>query len=434
MDDKDMRHVHPPDAVRPKTVKADTSDGTRPAPRLLLVLAVLLLAGGLAAGCWDKREAEDLAYVRATVVDCGPEGGVRILAQVPNPRAIGGGIMAAITPGVSVASKPYRNYVADGRTIFEAIRRMSLASPRRLFWGQNALVVFCEGMAREGLAPHLDFFERSQEIRRRLVSILITPSDPYRLFDIPGTHEPAPAGRIERIIEHEELSSRFAVVSLSEFFRMLAAEGQEAYCGVVRMRPNPARPSTAQQPEAPEPDPVLELSGAAAFRGDRLAGYLDERETRGLLWVRNKVRGGEVTAPGPSGGYVTLEVGPGKARIIPAIREGRLLATLEVKGVDALVAESESPLDLTRPEAVRALEKALVRGIEDDMLAAAARAQTLGSDVLGVGAAFHRKYPDEWREMKENWPEIFPTVEITAHAEASIRRTGFIERGMTIKN
>lgn len=436
MEGKKMGRGHPP-VFGEKTVGADLR--VRPClgglPRLFVTVAVVLLMTVVATGCWDKREAEDLGYVRSTALDRAPGGKVRLLVQVPSPRAIGGGGMAAITPAASIASKPYRNFEADGATVFDAIRQLALQSPRRLFWAQNGTVIFTEDLARQGIARHLDFFERSMEIRRRLNHVLVTPSEPNILLDIPAPHETNPSGRIERIIEQERQSSRFAVVNLSDFLEMLATEGQDVYCGVVRARRNPAFPGRVQDPNAPEPGLTLQLSGAAAFRGDRFAGYLTERETRGLLWAQNRLLGGAVTVPAPDGrSRVTLEIVRGKGRIVPAIEDGRLTATVKVTGVEADVAQSEGALDLSRPETVRALDRALSQAIEGEVLAAAVRAQELGADVLGVGAAFHRKFPRQWREMKADWAEIFPTVEVTARAEAAVRRTGLIEKGVTIKD
>lgn len=403
--------------------------------RFCLFIIALLVIGGSMGGCWDKKEAEDLGYVRATALNSAPDGKVHLLAQVPNPATLGGAGTARITPGASQDAKAYRNFEAEGSTVFEAIRQLALQAPRRLFWAQNTLVIFSEGLTRQGIAPHLDFFERSMEIRRRLNHVLVTPNDPRVLLDVPAPHETIPAGRIERIIDQEQQTSRFAIVTLSAFLRMLSTEGQDAYCGVVRVRNNPARPALVQQANAPEPTLTIELSGAAAFRGDRFAGYLTERETQGLQWARNEIRGGFVTVPSPSGsGRVTLDILRGKGRMIPAIQDGRLLVTIEITGVVAELAQAEAPLDLTRPEVLHTLDHALAREIEQEVIAAANKSQDLGADVLGVGAAFHRKFPREWREMKDNWPEIFPTVEITARAEATIHRTGFIQKGITIKD
>ncbi|MBE0467432.1 MAG: Ger(x)C family spore germination protein [Candidatus Desulforudis sp.] len=404
--------------------------------RLCLFICAILIIGGSTGGCWDKKEAEDLGYVRSTALDSAPGGKVRLLVQIPNPATFLGGGLAAITPGTSQDAKAYRNFEVEGDTVFEAIRRMSLQSPRRLFFAQNTTVIFSEALARQGIAPHFDFFERSVEIRRRLNYFFITPNDPRVLLDVPAPHENTPAGRIERIILQEQLTSRFAAVTLSAFIRMLAAEGQDAFCGVARVRNNPARPGLVQQTNAPEPALTIELSGAAAFRGDRFAGYLNERETRGVLWARNELQGGFITVASPSGnGHVTFSISRrAKSRIIPAIEDGRLMATVKIINVVAELAQSEPQLDLTRSEVMRSLDQALAREIEREVIAAAHRSQDLGADVLGVGASFHRMLPGEWREMRDNWPEIFPTVEITAQVEATVRRTGFIQKAITIND
>lgn len=400
-----------------------------------LVATVALVGLIIASGCWDKKEIEDLGYVRATVIDQDPDGRVRVLVQVPNPRAFGGGGMGGFTPSASMASKTYRNIETKGTSLFEALRQLSLQSSLRLFYAHNLLLIFTERAAKQDIERYLDFLERNTEMRLRLNYVLVTPSAPRVLLDIPSPHDPVPASRIHGIIDSNPiLTSRFAAISFSEFLTMLSREGQDAFCGVIRCQDNQARDPTGQHAQAPEPKLTVQLSGSAAFRGGQLAGFLTERETRGLLWAHGRVRGGVVNIEAvPGGVQAALEILHAKSRIIPEIRDGRLLATVDVTGVDADVGQSEGSEVLSRPDCLQLLERALAGTIESEVLAAAEKAQSLDSDVLGVGAAFHRKYPQEWKEMKENWPEVFPTVEITAQAEVTIRGSGLIEKSTPIQ-
>ena len=45
-------------------------------------------------------------------------------------------------------------------------------------------------------------------------------------------------------------------------------------------------------------------------------------------------------------------------------------------------------------------------------------------DILGFAEEFHRKYPREWKKVKKDWDEIFPTVKVTLDIKAYIRRPG----------
>lgn len=45
----------------------------------------------------------------------------------------------------------------------------------------------------------------------------------------------------------------------------------------------------------------LRAGGTAVFKKDKLVGWLDNAETRGLLWVLGKVQSGILVVPAPGG-------------------------------------------------------------------------------------------------------------------------------------
>ncbi|MGB9803626.1 hypothetical protein [Desulfofundulus sp.] len=105
------------------------------------VCLLLLLTPVLLAGCWDHREVEDLGIVLLTAVDSAPEGRVRLEVQALVPAAVagGGGGMAGMGGGGGGGGgrKRYLNLSMEGRTIFEAVRRLSMETPRELFFAHN---------------------------------------------------------------------------------------------------------------------------------------------------------------------------------------------------------------------------------------------------------------------------------------------------------
>lgn len=390
------------------------------APLVLLSLAVF------AAGCWDLREVEDLAFVMATAVDTAPRGEVKLLVQVINARALGAGPRGGITQGASIPTKPYRNYETVGRTVFDAIRELSLNVPKRLYFAQNREVLFTEKMARRGLGEVIDFFDRSVEIRK-LAYVLVVKGNMEEVLELPGALAPSPALRIEGIMLHQHMANHFPLVSLGDFLGFLAAEGQETYCPVIRLGKNPTQKLRPHKPSplAPEPYLQMKIAGTALFRKDKLVGFLNEHETRGLLWARGKVQGGHLEVPCPSGkGKISLEILRSKARMKPEITgDGRLKVTVKIRE-EANLVETGCPLDVGKVDVIKKLEALQARAIEREVMDAVRRAQEYRSDAFGFGAAFHRRYPREWREMRDAWAEeFFPAVEVKVVADAKIRRT-----------
>lgn len=391
-----------------------------------LVVLVLLLLVVFAAGCWDLREVEDLAFVMAVAVDTAPRGEVKLLVQVINPRALVAGPRGGVTPGASIPAKPYRNYEAVGRTIFYAFRELSLGVPKRLFFAQNREILFTEKMARKGLGEIIDFFDRGVETRK-LAYVMLIKGKMEEVLELPGALTPAPALRIEGIIRQQHLANHYPLVNLGEFLRLMETDGQEAYCPVIRLEKNPTQVLRPLKPTPLVPEPALQMiiAGTALFRKDKLVGFLNERETRGLLWAKGEVQGGALVVTCPSGKReVSLEILRSEARMKPEItNDGRLKVTVKIREEGNLV-ETGCPVDTGKVEVLKKLEKLKARAIEREVMDAVRRAQEYRSDAFGFGAAFHRRYPREWRVMRDAWSEeFFPLVEVKVFAEAKIRRT-----------
>ncbi|MEW6770316.1 MAG: Ger(x)C family spore germination protein [Bacillota bacterium] len=390
---------------------------------LAMVLLVLTVFAG---GCWDLREVEDLAFVLAIAVDTTPRGEFKLLVQVINPRALVAGPRGGLTPGASIPAKPYRNYEAVGRTIFYAFRELSLGVPKRLFLAQNREILFTEKVARQGLGEIIDLFDRGVEIRK-LAHVLLIKGEMEEVLELPGALTPAPALRIEGIIRQQHLANRYPLVNLGNFLRLMETEGQEAYCPVIRLEKSPTQVLRPHEPTplAPEPAFQMIIAGTALFCKDKLRGFFNEREARGLLWAKGEVQGGALVVPCPSGkGKISLEILRSEARMIPEItNDGRLKVTVKIRE-EANLAETTSPIDTSKAEVIKQLEGIQAKAIEREVVSAVHRAQEYGSDVFGFGAAFHRRYPREWQAMRDAWAEeFFPMVEVKVAAEAKIRRT-----------
>jgi len=53
-----------------------------------------------------------------------------------------------------------------------------------------------------------------------------------------------------------------------------------------------------------------------------------------------------------------------------------------------------------------------------------AKAQAIGSDIFGFGAAIHRKYPKEWAAISDRWDQMFPAIDVEIQVNAQVRHSG----------
>src|SRR5699024_4851052 len=76
-------------------------------------------------------------------------------------------------------------------------------------------------------------------------------------------------------------------------------------------------------------------------------------------------------------------------------------------------------------EFLKTVEKRVKYKIEKDLEKIIGDIQNkYNADILCIGEHISKFEPDLWKEIEEDWDEIFPTLNINVHADVKIRRTG----------
>ncbi|NPV29046.1 MAG: Ger(x)C family spore germination protein [Firmicutes bacterium] len=380
-----------------------------------LVAAVLLILFS-AGGCWSRKEPNEIAIVQAMGLDR-KENRIWLTVQIVRPQAItvpggAGGAMPRVKPVWTIA--------VSGSTPFEAVRNLGLVIPRHPIYSHARVLVVGEDLARSGLYPVLDRYSRSVELRLN-TWVFVAPGEARRLLQPEeGELERMPGEQIEGLIRGIRWQAKGFPVRIYEFLDAFAAEDEEPFLPLLQL--------ANQQEKSLPPRAAFSLRGTGIFKKDKLVGFFDERETRGLLFLRGVVRGeGSVVVPCPKHPEkkVSLRLVRARSKITPLVLNDRLRVLVEVDEEGDL-AQQDYPALLNEPTEFRALERRFAEATRQEILAAVRRARALNSDCLGFGAAFHRKYPKEWRTLKRNWDQWFPRIEVEVRVKARLRRTGLI--------
>jgi spore germination protein KC len=109
--------------------------------RLLLAAAVVLLL----SGCWSRIEVNDLAIVDIIAMDREENGNWRISLQIVTPQRIAqpGG-----QGGQAGSRRPFLVVSDTGPTALDAIRKLQLQLPRRIFLAHANVILVGEALAR----------------------------------------------------------------------------------------------------------------------------------------------------------------------------------------------------------------------------------------------------------------------------------------------
>lgn len=125
--------------------------------RLALCLIIGMLIP-LLAGCWDRNELNEISLVVGLGLDK-VDDKYKVSVQLVNPSRV------APKAGVSSNASPVVTFEESGKTLPEALRRMEVQVPRKLYFAHLRMIVLGEELAKSGISKPLDFISRNPQMR-----------------------------------------------------------------------------------------------------------------------------------------------------------------------------------------------------------------------------------------------------------------------------
>jgi spore germination protein KC len=375
----------------------------------IATLLILILQLLFTTGCWDRLDLNKRAIVVGLGFDSSPyEDKILVSTQiidptnVKTPQTAGGG-----------DGQPFWVATSQGTTVFEAIRAMTEISSRKLFLPHNQIIIFGEDLAKKGIKDYLDMLMRDYEFRETNW-IIVSEGKAEDILATKTRINNIAAFFIRDLVTEQRFNSRVAAINIKDLSVKITSKTTAPTTSYIHLE------NTGQEKK-------LNLSHTAVFDHNmKMVGTLNDRESRGLLWVLGEVKGGIIVVENPHGkGIYSLEILQAKSKIIPEFRDGKPIITVRIKESSNL-GETSCSEDLIKPEVWKSLASLQNEAIRQEIGIALSKAQELEADIFGFGEAFHKKHPRLWKEMEPNWQEIFPSLEVEIIVESIVRKPGLV--------
>lgn len=119
--------------------------------------------------------------------------------------------------------------------------------------------------------------------------------------------------------------------------------------------------------------------------------------------------------------------------ITPLIQNDKLVMKTYMTS-EAHIQSSTREVDLTSKEVSNQLETKLNDHLKRQMEKTLHKIfSNYQIDVICLGAAFHRKYPQEWKGMEDNWHTLLGSIELVMHTNVHITKSGLLIDGILKK-
>lgn len=316
-------------------------------------------------------------------------------------------------------------YKARAATVYEAIRKMTTDSPRKIYAAHLRILVIGEDLAREGVGKVLDLLSRDYELQTDFYIVVAKGTTAANTLHILTPLEKTPANKMYGSIDTSEKAwAPTSAITLNE--SGYVSDGIQPVLGGIRVVGDPKLGRVKENVETIEPRVRLVNSGLAVFRNDRLIGWLNDKQSKGYNYIMNHVKStvGKVTCP--HGGQVALEVLTSKAEIKASVHNGTPRILIELS-VEENIGDVECRIDLTQTDNIHALEQEAEEVLEQVVMGVVEAAQTsFHTDIFGFDNAVHRADPQAWKSLKENWDHQFARLDVRVNAKVKIKRMGTV--------
>lgn len=386
----------------------------------LILILLIIIQMMLLSGCWSKKELDEISILSGIGIDKIEEDKLLLTMQVILHREM----KIESQSGKRGAERPTQNVEVTGDSLIEANRNFILQTGRKGYWSHVSVIVIGEELARKGISDILDVLERDHEIRQRTLILVAKGKAKDILMGETIDLEVVQAYNIKDMIKIAHHDGKSVKVDLRNYFLM---SGKDSYSSFI--------PGIDTIKKNGEIKRNIELKDTGIFKENKLVGWFDDTETRGLLWILNEISNcvTEVKYPKEKNDFVFIEMLRSNRRIEPIIKENNLEKIILNVSASGKIAQSNEHVDITKTKIISDIEKATEEVITEKMMSAIKKGKELNVDIFGFGEAIYKKNPKLWKQMEDYWEDIFLSIPVEVNVNMEIKRTGLISKSKKSK-
>ena len=414
--------------------------------RLAVALLAALTALG-SAGCQENRleqsrsEINDMALVLAVGLDYQEEGGQFRLTVISQSTSGGSSEEAGSAKAVVSSS--------SGRTVAEAVSRMTQFSDSDLFFGHTEYVLLGEDVFNGRLLQVLDVFVRDIQfrldntlmvVRGQTAEALIRDSQQQEVFltdrldNLTNTIGLRSATRNVRLTEslyqlqnpHDVLLLPYVAAITDTLPEEEAGEGGSSEQGSGgeggssqggseeggsqggssgESSGGSGGPSSQGESQSQSSSQPLFLGGYAVVDDKSFLGYLDEETALGVNWFTGKINSTVQVVEDDKGYPISLTITQANVQYDSIHGEDGPVIIVHIR-VRSNISEIYGELDIYDNSDIELIEATQSRLISDQIQRAVDYARENRLDLLGYNEILYHQLNDHWPELSERWEEV----------------------------
>jgi len=359
----------------------------------------------ITTGCWNYKELNDYALFTGMALDY-KNNKYEVSLLIAN-----GNKQEENKAQITVSS-------AKGKTIYEALKNISLSNPKEIYISHLSVIVISEDLARKGLDSILDLLIRETQSHQNFYVVIAKDSLAKDILSILDPLSEYPSQNITSSIKNtEQNQGRITDASFNTFLGKILEKGIEPVANSIILIGDEKEGTSIEKQESSKLRNYTKLDNLAIFKEDKLVTWATEKESIGINLLLNNINTFYLNIPCNEKNLVLIS---NKYKLKNIIEKDKI--TIDIKS-EGFINENACNIDFNNTKEVKKIEKKAENMINEYTNLAIAKAKKYKTDIFGFGNQIYHKYPKYYKEIND-WNEIFPKLEIKINVDYKIKNIG----------
>lgn len=374
---------------------------------LLILIQVFIMTS--LSGCWNYREIEELAIVSGLAFDK-KEDNYLVTAEIIDIK--GGKDSKTSTKLIS----------SEGTTIFDAVRKSIKKAGKKLYFSHTEVIIISKELAQEGIIPILDWVSRDTELRYTNHFMVSKEKTAKEILEQQPMTSDILSFELNNTLKFQKSLSFALGIEQWQFISELATMGISATLPTVNITMDSTKLT-------------FEITGTAMFKEDKLVGFLDGEDTKTMLFIKNKIKGGLLVGKEYKDNKetrISLEIFQNTTKIKPRYSNGKF--TIDIKtDTNVAIDEIGGSVNYAEEPELTKLKKDFESNLENSIKSLVRKIQEqYDIDIFGFGKEVKLDMPDLWKKIEPQWDEIFKTIDIEVNSTINIKNSALQQKPVKV--
>lgn len=361
------------------------------------VIACVVLIAAMLSGCMNTVHLKDLLIVEGMGIET-KDDKINVIIQTLK-------LGAASSTEPPEGNRTY-NTEEDGDTIVDAVSNLTQSVSKKLFFGQNKIIVFSREIAEANFKENLDYFLRSPDSRID-VAVCIADKSSKDIIESKENDAGVPCENMVYLLKNGQDAGVSAYVSVSELLNMASDKTSDIYLPILKKEKEKNN---------------VETNGIGLFSNDRLVDVTNDDETMGFLMLSGKIKECMIEFNDEQIGRVGVRISSPKIKKRIDIVDGNINFIVDID-CQIMIDEIEKGIitKLTEQNLESICSKAggeIKRLCTDGFNAC----RENNSDALRIGEYLAKDSPESYNKVADEWDTYFKTVNMYISANAHMKK------------